>query len=161
MPKLWASYRRLLSVRSLATIIGVSVSVGGCVIAGFRFAFPNIVVPNLWPMVAVLPGLLLVLAMQLSLLTAIKPSVSVNATRIKRTHGETRFQIKMSDLSYVRLYFHTRGRARLKLRHRAIRADRIKSVGVPCDLDFDALLASLPDSTMVFDARSRCIPNGG
>ena len=83
--------------------------------AGFKWAFPQLVLPNLWPLVFALPAIVLMLVAQLGILTLIPPSVTIRADKILVQHGQSATKIDPETVSATYLTFHPDNRIRLRI----------------------------------------------
>ncbi|WP_372724961.1 hypothetical protein [Novipirellula sp.] len=158
VPQLWQSLRRCILNRHAMRNICVGTLVSCAAIVGvLKIAFPALVIPNLWHVVAAIPILLLALVLQFGMLTVLRPSVTLRPDRLQKSHGQTGLQIKADQFVAIQLYVHRQHRIRLKLRYR--RRDRLHTLvlGVPCSVDLDQMIAMLPISPKIRDARARRI----
>ena len=61
------------------------VSIFGCIalVGALKIAIPNLAIGNLWPIVIALPGILLAVLAQLTLLSLIPPFVTIRKDKIQ------------------------------------------------------------------------------
>jgi len=107
-------------------------------------AFPAMVIPNLLPMLLVLPMLVLMLTLQTYALTKSKARVMVSRKKIMVTHGQSATYIKSDWLTDVVLAVHNDGKARLRFCYSKGDVPRFETVGVSDDLDLVELERILP-----------------
>ena len=62
-------------------------------VGALKIAIPNPALGNLWLIVFALPGILLAVIAQLTLLTIIPPFVTIRKDKIQYVHGQNGFQI--------------------------------------------------------------------
>ncbi|GAA5505308.1 hypothetical protein [Novipirellula caenicola] len=158
VPQLWQSLRSCLLNRHAITNIFIGTFVScAVIIGGLKIALPALVIPNLWTVFAALPMILVLLACQFGLLAAIPPNVTLRPDRLQKTHGQTGLVIKADQFVATQLYVHREDRIRLKVRYR--QRDRLRTLvlGVPSSIDLDQLVALLPISPKIRDARARSI----
>ncbi len=162
VPQLWQSLRScILNRHAMRNIcVGTLVSCAAIVIV-LKIAVPALVIPNLWRVVAAVPMLLLLLVVQFGILAVIPPSVTLRPDRLQKSHGQTGLRITADQFVAIQLYVHRQDLIRLKVRYR--RRDRLHTLvlGVPCSVDLDQMIAMLPISPKIRDARARRIWNLG
>ncbi|XZE35659.1 hypothetical protein SH501x_001162 [Pirellulaceae bacterium SH501] len=125
------------------------------VIAGFKWAFPQMVLPNSGPLVFALPAILLVLVAQLGILTLIPPMVTIHADKILVQHGQTATIIYPKSVTATYLTFHAGDRIRLRVCYTKRSKTKLRVVGVPPTVDLNRLSEMLPLIPVVRDARGR------
>ena len=79
---MWQSLRRILNLASLLRITTLTIVVSVAILAGFKWAFPLMAFPNLWPLLFKLPALFLLLIVQLAVLTYFQPRVTISKSKI-------------------------------------------------------------------------------
>ena len=158
VPALWRSLGRcILNRRSLTSIIVGSVLSCATVLAGFKLAFPGMVVPNLWPVALSIPGIVVAMVLQFVLLTMVPPHVVLRSDRLQKSHGQTGLQIKATDIIKSQIYIHSSARVRLKIRYRQRSGVRTLVLGIASCVDLDELDSILPSLPKIRDARFRRI----
>lgn len=155
--RLWEELYHLLNLASLIRISVVAVVVSAAIIAGFKWVFPQLVLPNLWPLVLSIPGILLMLIAQLGILTLIPPVVTIRADNILIQHGESARIIDPKSVTATYLTFHSDDRIRLRICYTKKSKGKSLVVGVPPTVDFNKLTEMLPIAPVVRDARSRSL----
>lgn len=155
VPQLWGLYRHIFNGRSLVRIALATLVVSLAIVAVCRWAFPLLVLPNLWPLLLTLPAMLLLLAWQFSLLTLARPAVTVRPDRIVWSHGQSALRIDAAEVTATRLTFHEEHRIRLRICYRRKSQPRSRVFGVPPTVDFDRLCDLLPRRPIIRDARRR------
>lgn len=159
VPRHWRELRAiLLNPRSLTRISIVSALVGGLIIAAFKWAIPQFVIPNNFGWIALaIPGVILYLCFEFALLAIFPPTITLREGTLQRIHSHAGPRIKPEHLQSSWLTVHTGDRIRLKLRYRVGKLERTRVFGVPSDIDLSRLVQSLPQEPIVRDARRRRI----
>lgn len=127
------------------------------ILAGFKWAIPQLVLPNLWPLGFALPGILLMVAAQFAILTLFPPIVTIRADRILIQHGQSVTIIDPKTVTATYLIFHPDEKVRLRIGYTKSLEAKSRVIGVPPTVDFNRLSEMLPISPVVRDARSRSI----
>ena len=140
----WALRKCVLSSGPLLRITLATIAATLLVLIGFKMAFPAIVIPNLLPMLFVLPMLVLMLTLQTYALARSKARVMVSSKKILVTHGQSATNIKSAWLTDVILAIHNDGKARLRFCYSKGNVPKFKTVGVSDDLDLIELEHILP-----------------
>jgi hypothetical protein len=154
-PRMWQSLRSILNLASLLRIAVLTVVVSIAILAGFRWAFPLMVFPNLWPLLLKLPALFLVLLLQLAVLTYFQPRVTVSKSKIILQHGQTAFQIDPRTVTATYLSFHSENRIRLRICYVRKTKRKSRTIGIPPAVNFTKLAELLPIEPVIHDARNR------
>jgi len=158
VPRLWRELNCIVNLKSLIRIcIG---SVLGCfaLVGALKIAIPNLALGNLWPIVFALPGILLAVIAQLTLLTIIPPFVTIRRDKIQYVHGQNGFQINANQIQAIQLTVVSDTRIRLKIRYVHNRKSRILRFGVSPRIVLGSLSNCLPLLPKIVDARSRNMP---
>ena len=143
-------------VSLLRITLGTAI-VSAAIIAGFKWAFPQIVLPNLWPLIFTLPGILLLLIVQFGILTLIPPTVTIRADKIVVQHGQSATIIGPETVTATYLTFHSDDRIRLRICYTRKTKTKSRVIGVPATVDFNRLCEMLPIAPEVRDARHRLV----
>ena len=125
------------------------------VIVAFKWAVPQMALPNLWPVVFTFPAMLLTLVLQFGILTLFPPTATVRADRILVQHGQTATIIDPATVTATCLTFHPDDRVRLRVCYTTNSKTKSKVIGVPPTVDFNRLSEMLPIAPVVRDARNR------
>ena len=139
----WAYKNCLLSSGPLTRIILASVIITALILVGFKLAIPALVIPNLSPLLFVLPMLLGMLALQTYLITKFDGRVIVTPEKMLIQSSSWTI-IRTEWLSKVALAIHDNERLRLRLTYEHLRRKRLTLIGVPTDLDILELERLLP-----------------
>lgn len=153
--RLWAQFYHILNPASLIRISVAAVVVSAAIVAGFKWVFPQLVLPNLWLLVLSYPGILLCFVVQFGILTLIPPVVTIRADKILMQHGESARIIDTKGVTSTCLTFHSDDRIRLRICYTKKSKGMSLVVGVPPTVDFNKLTKMLPIAPVVRDARSR------
>ncbi len=155
VPRLWRELNCIVNLNSLIRICIVSIL--GCIalVGALKIAIPNLAIGNLWPIVFALPGILLAVLAQLTLLTLIPPFVTIRKDKIQYVHGQNGFQINANQIEAIQLTVFSDTRIRLKIRYSHNRKPRILRFGVSPRIVLDSLSNYLPSLPKIVDARSR------
>jgi hypothetical protein len=153
--QLWSQLNRILNPAALIRITLGTAIVSAAIIAGFKWAVPQIVLPNLWPLVFALPAILLLLVLQFGVLTLIPPTATICSDRIIVQHGQSATIIDSKTVTASFLTFHTEGRIRLRICYTRKSERKSRVIGVPPTVDFNRLSEMLPVAPVVRDARNR------
>ena len=135
-PKQWWVLRKhLLSTgpllrMSAATLIAVSAIIGY-----LKFAFPGIVLPNLWSVVFLLPAVIGFTVLQMGILSLFRYRVLVTPKKIVISHGQSATIIKPESLNYVTLTVHDFGKNRIRFNYGLKSKNRLVTVGLSDDCD--------------------------
>jgi len=154
---LWSQLNHILNPASLIRIALGTAIVSGAIIAGFKWAVPQIVLPNLWPLVFALPAILLMLVAQFGIMTLIPPTVTIRADRILVQHGQSATIIDAEAVTATYLTFHADDRIRLRICYTKKSKTKSRAIGVPPTVDFNRLSEMLPMVPVVRDARNRSL----
>ena len=136
--------------------IGTTI-VSAAVIAGFKWAFPQMVIPNLWPLVFVVPAIVLLFVLEFGILTLVPPRATIRSDKIFVQHGESATIIDPKTVSATYLTFHSGDRIRLRICYTKNSKTKSRVIGVPPAVDFNRLSEMLPIAPVVRDARNRSI----
>ena len=139
----WAFKNCLLSSGPLTRIILASVAITALILVGFKLAIPALVIPNLSPLLFVLPMLLGMLALQTYLITKVDKRVIVTPEKILIQSSSCAI-IRTEWLSKVALAIHDNERLRLRLTYEHLGRKGLKLIGAPTDLDILELERLLP-----------------
>ena len=140
----WAIKKYVISVGPLARISIASLIVCGSITLAFKIAFPGMVLPNLLPLILVLPMLVGMLTLQTWALAKLGARVMVTRKKILVSHGQSATIIKPDSLTAVVLAIHDNSKERLRFCYETRGKRRLKIVGVSEDLDLDELQQLLP-----------------
>lgn len=110
----WVLKKYILSPGPIARISIGSVIAAAVIVGALKLALPAIVIPNLLPMVLMVPGLVVGVVLQTLLLSVLKARVVVTAKRVVVQHGQSAIQIKMDQLTKVVLALHDHGKTRIR-----------------------------------------------
>lgn len=127
------------------------------IIAGLKWAVPQIVLPNLWPLIFAFPAILLILGIQFGLLTLMPPTATIRSDRILVHHGQSSTIIDARTVTATYLTFHADDRIRLRICYTKYARTKSLVIGVPPTVDFSRLSEMLPVTPVVRDARNRSI----
>lgn len=155
--QLWSELNLILNPTSLIRISVGTAFVSAGIIAGFKWAVPQMVLPNLWPLVLALPAIVLMFVAQCGILTLIPPTVTIRADKILVQHGESASIIYTKDVTAIYLVFHPDDRIRLRICYTKKSKTRSRVIGVPPTVDFNRLSEMLPIVPVVHDARNRSL----
>lgn len=125
------------------------------ILAGFKWAIPQMVLPNLWPLGFALPGILLMVTAQFAILTLFPPTVTIRADQILIQHGESVTIIDPKTVTATYLTFHPDEKVRLRICCNKNLTAKSRVIGVPPTVGFNRLSELLPISQVARDARSR------
>jgi len=153
--RLWAQLYQILNPASLLRIFIGTAIVAAAVLAGFKWAIPQMVLSNLWPLPFAFPGILLALVAQLAMLTLIPPTVTIRPDKILVQHGQAATVIDPKTVTATYLVFHPDDRVRLRIRYTKNSQAKVRVIGVPPTVDFERLSEMLPIIPVIRDARSR------
>jgi hypothetical protein len=153
--RLWLDLRQLVNVKSLVRITLGTAIASGAVIAGFKWAVPQMVLPNLLPVVIAIPAIALMFVLQSATLMLIPPMVTIRTNKILWQHGQSARIIDPQNVTATFLTFHSSDRIRLRLCYMHKGKSRSRVIGVPPTVDFNLLSDLLPVAPMVRDARGR------
>ena len=134
-----------------------TISISVAIVAGFKWAFPQMVLPNLWPLVFALPAIVLMIVVQLGILTLIPPTVTIRADKILVQHGQSATIIDPKTVSAIYLIFYPDDHIRLRICYTKKGRKRSRAISVPPTIDFDRMTKMLPISPIVRDARNRSL----
>jgi hypothetical protein len=154
---LWSELNHILNPASLIRIAVGTAIVSVAIIAGFKWAVPRMVLPNLWPLVLALPAIVLMLVAQCGILTLIPPTVTVRTDKILVQHGQSVTIIDSKTVTATYLTFHPDDRIRLRICYTKKSKTRSRVIGVPPTVDFNRLSEMLPMVPAVRDARNRSL----
>lgn len=158
VPRHWRALREILNLRSLTRVFIVSALVGVVIVAAFKLAIPQFVIPNNFGwIVLALPGMILYLCFYFALLVVFPPRVTLRNGTLQHTHSNVGPKIKAEHLRSSWLTVHTGDRIRLKLRYRVGNFDRTQVIGIPSGIELHTLAQLLPQEPIVRDARRRKI----
>jgi hypothetical protein len=152
--KLWRQLRCLLNPTSLIRISLVTAFLAAVIVWGLKWVMPQVILPNLWPLLLALPGILLLLILQTSLLTLIPPTATVRPDKICVQHSESMSIVDAASIA--RTYIIVFSNQRIRLRICYLHKEKCKSltIGVPPTVDLERLAELLPVWPIVRDARS-------
>jgi hypothetical protein len=154
---LWSQLNHILNPASLIRIgLGTAI-VSAAIIGAFKWAVPQMALPNLWPLVLALPAILLMLVMQFGILTLIPPTATIRSDRIIVQHGQSATIIDSKTVTASYLTFHTEDRIRLRICYTRKSKTKSRVIGVPPTVDFNRLSEMLPVAPVVRDARNRSL----
>lgn len=159
--KLWRQLRCLLNLASLIRISLVTAFLAALIVWGLQWMMPQVILPNLWPLLLALPGILLLLILQTSLLTLIPPTATIWPDKVCVQHGDSARIVDAASIAktYIIVFSNQRIRLRICYVRRAKRQSL--AIGVPPTVDLDRLAELLPVWPIVRDARSRAISIDG
>ena len=149
----WVLRKHLLSTgpllrMSTATLIAVSAIIGY-----LKFAFPGIVLPNLWSVVFLLPAVIGFTVLQMGILSLFRYRVLVTPKKIVISHGQSATIIKPESLNCVTLTVHDFGKNRIRFNYGLKSKNRLVTVGLSDDRDLFKLAELLPIEMVIKDAR--------
>ncbi len=101
VPQLWAQLDQILNRASRIRIILGALIASAVLVAGFRRAVPQLVLPNLRPVVLTLLAIILLFVAQFAILTLIAPTVTIRPDKILVQHGQSATIIDPKDVSAV------------------------------------------------------------
>ena len=149
----WALKKYVLSPGPIARITIASLLAVVLVVAGFKIAFPAIVIPNLLPLLFAFPVLFGQLTLTTYLNTVFKACVTVDRKNISITHGQSGTRIKLESLTNVILSVHDGGKARIRFCYQRRGKTRFKTFGIPNDVDLNVLEDLIPLDIVARDCR--------
>lgn len=153
-PKQWWELKKcLLSPGPIARITIASLLVVAMVVAGFKIAFPAIVIPNLFPLLFVFPVLVGQLALTTYINTVFKACVTVDQKNVSITHGQSSTRIKLESLTNVILSVHDGDKVRIRFCYDRRGKSRFKTLGIPNGVDLDVLENLIPVEIVARDCR--------
>jgi hypothetical protein len=147
----------ILNRKSLIRILAATTIVSIAVVAGFKWAFPQMAMPNLWPILFALPGILLMFVFQFAILTLIPPTATIRPDKILVQHGQSVTLIDLTTVTATYLTFHPENRIRLRICYSKKSKRKFRVIGVPPTVDFNRLSELLPIPPVVRDARNRSL----
>ena len=101
------------------------------------------------------PLLLLLVTTALAAAFDVRPRVTVRTDRIWGHDGQRKFFIEAGKLLAAFIYMHSDGKVRLKLRYRGYNRQRVVALGLPSDVDLDALANLLAVKPVIRSRSSR------
>jgi len=131
--------------------------VSAAIIAGFQWAVPQLVLPNLWPLVFVLPAIVVSVVAQMGILTLIPLTVMIRPDKIIVQYGQTATIIDANSITATYLTLHSDDRIRLRICYTRKLNTKTITIGVPLTVDFNRLSDMLPMFPEVRDARKRSL----
>jgi len=152
--KLWRQLRCLLNPTSLIRISLVTAFLAAVIVWGLKWVMPQVILPNLWPLLLALPGILLLLILQTSLLTVIPPTATVWPDKICVQHGDSTSIVQAASVSKTFITVFSDQRIRLRICYHRKSKCRSLAIGVPTTVDLERLAELLPVWPIVRDARS-------
>ena len=153
-PKQWWVLRKhLLSTGPLLRMSAATLIAVIAIIGYLKFAFPGIVLPNLWSVVFLLPGVIGCMVLQMGMLSLFRHRVLVTPKKIVISRGQSVITIKPAFLKCATLTVHDFGKSRLRFDYRLKSQNRIITVGLSDDCDLFKLAELLPIEMVVRDAR--------
>lgn len=155
--QLWSQIHQILNPVSLIRISFVTAILSAAIIVAFKWAMPQLVLPNLWPILVAFPAIIIGLVAQLGFLLLLPPIVIVRPDKILVANGESAVTIAADTVLETHLTFHAAGRIRLRICYTKGSRTESRVIGVPTTLDFDRLSKLLPIAPIVRDARSRSV----
>ena len=126
----WATKKHMLSAGPLTRMSAVSIVSCGLVVLAFKIAVPAMVIPNLLPLLLVLPLLLGHVTLQAYLNSQRGIYVIVTPEKILISQGESTRTIKRDQLISVVLAIHDDGKSRIRLRYQRRGKSQLKTVGL-------------------------------
>lgn len=129
VPRLWRELNCIVNLESLIRICIVSILGCFALVGALKIAIPNLAIGNLWPIVFALPGILLAIIAEMTLLTLIPSFVTIQKDKIQYVHGQNGFQINANQIEAIQLTFFSDKRIRLKIRYSHNRKSRILRPG--------------------------------
>ncbi len=84
-------------------VVFASTIVCVAIVLALKFALPNLVLQNLWPMLFALRGILLAVVAQTAILTLIPPFVTIRNDRVQYVHGQNGFEIKTKSIAWIQV----------------------------------------------------------
>lgn len=124
------------------------------IIVGLKLAIPNLVVPQLWKLLLIFPGVVGYLLLYMSLLTVIPQRIVIRRDKIIVEHSQ-KHVIDTSSVSKIWLYAHPSNRLRMKIRFAHAGRPRTRTIGIASHINLDKLCNLLPCHVTVRDARNR------
>ncbi|TWT79734.1 hypothetical protein CA13_11410 [Planctomycetes bacterium CA13] len=153
--KWWALRKYLLSSgplfrMSVATAVAVLL-----IVAAFKFAFPQMVLPNIWPVFLALPTVLGAMVAQTAMLSLFKQRILVTPKKIVISHGQSATHIKPESLTRVTLTAHAENKTRIRFDYVVKAKPKSKTVGFSEECDLFKLAELLPIEIVTRDVRHR------
>ena len=143
--KRWLELKKCLLAKGPIIRISIASMVAtGLIVLGLKIALPGIVIPNLLPLLLVYPMLMGNLAIQTYFSTLVSPTITVTATKIFISQGQSATTIPTDQLTSVVLAIHDDNKSRLRLRYQRRGKSRLKIIGMPWEvslLELEKLLA--------------------
>ncbi len=152
---MWRDLRQILNVHSLVRVVFASTIVCVAIVLALKFALPNLVLQNLWPMLFVLPGILLAVVAQTAILTLIPPFVTIRNDRVQYVHGQNGFEIKSKSIAWIQVTVFSKSVKRIKIAYTPKRKLRILRVGIASRIDLEKLMESFPLEPKVLEVREK------
>lgn len=156
--KVWRQGGQIFNRRSIIRIGALSLAVGTVIIFVAQIAMPQVsLLRNALLLLGCVLGTLLFLLVTMALAARLdlRPRVSVRADRIRGHDGQRRFIIDATELRSAFIYRHHDGKVRLKLCYRRRDRARMIVVGVPPEVDLNALSNLLVAKPAIRHASSR------
>ena len=153
--QLWSQLSQILNPASLIRIAFGTATLSAAIIVGLKCVFPQMVLPNLLPLVFALPAIVLMLVAQLGILTLIPPTATIRSDKILVHHGQSATIIAANTVKATYLTFHGDDRIRLRICYTKKSTTKSRVIGVPSTVDLDLLSEMLPIAPVVRDARDR------
>ncbi len=154
MPQLWKQFDGILNRKSLVRILVLALLVGVPIVMAAQRAFPLLDIVGLWRMLFMLPGILLLLALELAMLSLIFSRVLVRSDKILIQHSSAQL-IDPQIVTATYLIFHPDNKIRLRIHYCRKSRRRCCKLGMPPTVDLERLSELLPISPVVRDARTR------
>ncbi len=155
--QLWSQLNHILNRASLIRISLCTVVASAVIVAGFKWAIPQMALPNLWPLVFALPAIVLMIVVQFGMMTLIPPTVTIRPDKILVQHGQSATIIDANSVTATYLTYHSDDRIRLRICYTKKSEIKTRTIGVPPTVDFNRLSEMLPMAPVVRDARNRSL----
>lgn len=154
--KEWDAIRLYILNRDSLTRILVGTVVASClVVAGSRWAFPQMAMPSLWPLALAFPAIIAIVALNTAMHTIILPRAVLGPKGICVQHGGTATHIDPGTVTGTFLTVHAGNRVRLRVCYTRKSKLRSRVIGIPSTVDLNQLCQLLPIPPVVRDARDR------
>jgi hypothetical protein len=125
----------------LLRIVGISLGIGGLVVAGAKLAFPLMPLNFVGPALLAIPLMLAYCAVMVGLHVLLRPQVRLDGKRISRFHGQTGRSVNVQDITRARLVILSAEHVQLRVKSEK----RTLTTALPASIELRQLLRFLPD----------------
>ena len=151
----WRALRRyIFSQGPLTRIIAGSLIASTAIIVAFKWLVPGLVLPNLLPLLFLLPAILLMMTLQTWAIASCRTRVVIKSESIQITHGQSSVVIDAASFSNATISIHDHDRIRLSIYYQRKNGMRRKTVGLSPELSVNQLKLTLWGPVEIKDYRS-------